>query len=156
MKRHPSLIPFSKHHHQALLLGQILQKNSPPYENIPADAKGKKEYFVSQHLELLKYHFDMEENLLFPFILNLTGDFRNFVDEIISEHRRMEILFEKIQNEADPKEAEDQLGKMLIAHVRKEERILFEDIQKKLNKNQLEELTKLTAGLDSTIGNCKI
>jgi iron-sulfur cluster repair protein YtfE (RIC family) len=156
MKRHTSLIPFSKHHHQALILGQILQKNSPPYENIPHDPKGKKEYFVSQHLDLLQYHFDMEENLLFPFISNLTDDFRIFIDEIISEHRRMEILFEKIQNETDTEESEDQLGKMLIAHVRKEERILFEDIQNKLNENQLEELTKLTAGLDSTIGNCKI
>lgn len=154
MKRHQSLTPFSKHHHQALILAQVLQKNSPKYENIPTDVFGKRQYFLSLHLDLLKYHFKAEEKILFPFIKKHSNKFDELIDEIISEHSKMEFLFEQIREEINLEDSEDQLGKMLIAHVRKEERILFEKIQNLLDENLLEELSKITSTIDSENNSC--
>lgn len=148
MKRHESLIPFSKHHHQALILAQILQKNSPKYQNIPNDVLGKREYFLSQHLNLLIYHFESEENILFQFIKKHTDKLNELIDVIISEHSQMNSLFKLIEAKENLEDSEDQLGKMLILHVRKEERILFEEIQKLLDNNLLNELNKLTSAIN--------
>lgn len=155
MKRHQSLIPFSKHNHQALILAQVLQKNSPKYENIPDDIWGKRTYFLSQHLDLLKYHFESEENILFTFIKKHSDKLNELIDEIISEHSQMNFLFKQIEAEENLEDSEDQLGKLLITHVRKEERVLFEEIQNLLDDKLLSELNKLTSAIDSENLSCK-
>ena len=41
MIRHSSIVSLSREHHGALILARLLQKDAPPYKNLPKDLKGK-------------------------------------------------------------------------------------------------------------------
>lgn len=155
MKRHQSLVAFSHHHHKALLLSQVLIKNSPPFKSLPNTPETKLKYLLNNHLDLLIYHFDLEEKLLFPFIQKITDRMNSIIDRILSEHKLVFNLIQKAKENLDLENTLDSLGKTLNAHIRFEERVLFEMIQKHLSSSELAELEKITSKIDS--GNsCKI
>lgn len=155
MKRHQSLFPFSHHHHKALLLAQVLMKNAPPFKNLPNTPGKKKEYLFNEHFDLLKYHFDAEEQILFPFIKKITEELNPTIEQILSEHKIIFGLIEKARANYELETTLDVLSRTLKDHVRLEERILFENIQQKLSQAELAELESITSKIDS--GNtCRI
>ena len=46
MKRHEALAPLSRDHHEALILSQLLKKDSPAYKGLPVTVEGKVNYAV--------------------------------------------------------------------------------------------------------------
>ena len=44
MKRHESLAPLSREHHEGLILAQLLKKGAPAYRGLPTDLAGKLSY----------------------------------------------------------------------------------------------------------------
>ncbi len=150
MKRHESLISLSRQHHDALILAQLIKKNSPPYKGLPTDTKGKREYTLYMFRDHLVPHFEAEELILIPFITGKDKTIDILSEEIVSEHKKITDLIEFIRIEKDTEENLDQLGNILSSHIRKEERELFEKIQIVFTRTQLKKLKIELSHLEKT------
>lgn len=118
LKRHESLKPLSRDHHQGLLLcwkiREGLKKNISP-ERI-------RSYTTFFYKTQLVPHFKYEEEEIFP----LLGDNNQFVKQALGQHQRLHALFTE---DYAPREAVEEIETALEDHIRFEERILFEQIQ---------------------------
>jgi iron-sulfur cluster repair protein YtfE (RIC family) len=128
IKRTESLKPFSRDHHHALLLCWKIQK----YVN----------WFYEIHL---LPHFEEEEKLLFPIL----GEENELVRKALEDHRRLKRLFEE---EAESERLLSLIEIKLAMHIRFEERVLFNEIQKTATVDQLESIKQL----HSNISFCEI
>jgi len=145
MKRHPALHPLSHDHHQGLILAQQLKKDAPQYKGMPLTLEGKKEYTLTFYKTELKKHFEDEEKILFPFVKSKNEDVDKLIEEIISEHRKMESLIKELHETDQLENVLDELGWLLEKHIRSEERELFGEIEKILSEDELEIIgTKLS------------
>jgi hemerythrin-like domain-containing protein len=131
MLRHPSLIPLSRQHHNGLALGvlgrRVLAEDRSP-DGVAAVARQVLDYF---DLELVN-HFEIEEQVVFP----ACGP-APVVGELVADHRALEAMIAELR--VTP--AEDLLEKFftrLTDHIRREERELFEEIQRTLPAEVLE------------------
>ncbi|MFI5238092.1 MAG: hemerythrin domain-containing protein [Ignavibacteriales bacterium] len=137
MKRHPALYTLSHDHHQGLILAQQLKKGTPQYKGMPDTLEGKKKYALSFYQSDLIKHFKDEEEILFPFVKNKNENIDEMILEIISEHRKMETLINKLGKSNQLENVLDELGWLLEKHIRKEERELFVEIEKVLSEDEL-------------------
>lgn len=126
IKRHIALQPLSREHHQGLLLSWKIREGLK--RNIePKRIKKYVDWFWENHLQ---EHFEFEEAYLFPIL----GRADNMVKRAKKEHRRLKRLFnsqERVGINLSLIEEE------LVAHIRFEERVLFNEIQKIADKEQL-------------------
>jgi len=144
IKRHKSLQPLSRDHHQGLILAQILKKGAPVYKGMPSTIEGKKEYTLLLYNSELVRHFKNEEEILFPLVKGKNSEVNKLTEEIINEHRQINQLIIEVQSTNELERKLDELGRLLENHIRKEERELFPKIEKILTEVQLFELeTKL-------------
>jgi len=126
MKRHPALEPFSRDHNDGLILARALEEGR---EGADSDAR------IAWDLEL-QDHFAEEERLLGPLCsAELSARLR-------AEHQDIERRIQALP--ADPKE----LGVLLDAHIRWEERELFPTIEAGASEAQLTELQRETNELE--------
>jgi iron-sulfur cluster repair protein YtfE (RIC family) len=173
MLRHPSLIPLSHQHQHALALCVTIDRalrsgptpSSGPAPDAGQDPPPARAPYAGQaplgsqvpsagpspeqtallarkaadlfEIEI-KNHFDIEERILFPAIREHLGSLP-LVDELIEEHRHLEALIARLP------ETLAEFGSTLSAHIRKEERDLFEDIQQRLSAQTLEQLKEKIA-----------
>lgn len=149
MKRHKSLIPLSRQHHDALLLAQLIKKDAPAYKGLPTDIKGKREYTLVTFRDHLVPHFEAEELILIPFVLGKHEKIDRLCEQIISEHQEISVLVELIRTEKNLETNLDKLGNLISLHVRKEERELFEIIQEVFTEEKLLKLEKELTHLEN-------
>ena len=142
MKRHPALHALSHDHHQGLILAQQLKKGAPQYKGMPSTLKDKKDYTISFYKTELVKHFQDEENILFPAVKNKNAEVDRLIAEIISEHRKMELLVSELEKTNRMEDVLDELGKLLEKHIRKEERELFVEIERVLNDKELTDISQ--------------
>ena len=142
MQRHKALIPLSHDHHHGLLLAQLIKKNAPEYKGLPKDLDGKINYMIDVYNFSLKNHFEDEEKILFPVIAGKDNLLDNLVYEIINEHRLLEKLIAELTTSKNQIELLDEIGKILDAHIRKEERDLFPKAQEVLTESELSAIEK--------------
>ena len=128
MKRHESLAPLSREHHDALILVRLLQRNAPLYKNLPTTLEDKTVYALNMYTDHLRAHFVKEEGMLDK-IKNIHPEIDRLAAEIFSEHETLTTAFVALRENESPVEALDSLGSALEAHIRKEERVLFPLIQ---------------------------
>lgn len=129
IKRDSSLQPLSREHHHGLLLCWKIRQGFKK----DIDANHIKKYcdwFWKNHL---KPHFETEENELF---IILNPDNEN-LKRALTEHRRISRLFE---SENDLVKTLSAIEEELENHIRFEERVLFNEIQKVATKEQLASL----------------
>ena len=124
MKRHPALIPLSREHQPALLLAQVLKKDAPAFNGMPATVADKAVFALKMYHANLQIHFAKEETI-FATIKNVHADIDTMVAEIISEHQQLTTTFLALDKTNNTVEELDALGNALDNHIRKEERILF-------------------------------
>jgi iron-sulfur cluster repair protein YtfE (RIC family) len=141
MKRHPSLQPLSREHHEVLIVAQLLRKDAPPYKGLPRDAGGRARYALDFYASHMVAHIYSEEKMLFPAISGFSTEIDRLITELQTEHSQIVSLFEQLRLGISPLETMDFLGKLLVMHVRKEERELFELIQRQVPGEVLEKLT---------------
>ena len=135
-RRHPSLIPLSHQHRDALGLAFRLHHPSPPG---PATAMTPASTPQSRASEMLDFytrhlagHFRAEEQALFPFLrARLASDPVRvaLLDDLVADHRRLETLRAAVaaaDGEATLAPALTAFADLLETHVRREERELFE------------------------------
>lgn len=134
MKRHESLTPFSREHHEGLLLAVRLQQGKQALEQLWShDPKWQAEYLVKFFDEHLEQHFDAEERFLFPYAEKTFGENARIVEWLKKEHADMKAEIEFFRN-PDENSLEEHLknfGFLLESHIRCEEREffpLFEDL----------------------------
>ena len=140
MKRHKSLIFISHDHYHGLQLGQLIKKNAPQLKNLPNDIEGKKNYTINFYENDLLHHFYLEENIILPAVKGRNKEIDKLFNELINEHREIEKTVESLKENTNIEDKLDKLGTLLQEHIRKEERILFEKIQKELSEEELQKL----------------
>jgi len=140
MKRHDSLVPLSRFHRRVLFLVLIAKKKSPPIKGYPRTLKGKKNYALSFYENELEAHFQFEEEKLLPNIRGKNKELDKLADEIVREHMELRKFFNVLLNGDNPEAELNDLSVALGKHIRKEERKLFQTIQKTLTSQELNQL----------------
>lgn len=139
IKRHKALQPLSRQHHFGLLFSWKLRKGFS--KNI--DIERMQEYAKWFYEHEIKPHFRDEEKYLFPIL----EEDNELVERALKEHRRIMRLFNDIKN---PEKSLSCLEEELDAHIRFEERILFNEIQKVATEAQLEKIEEIHNGLEKS------
>lgn len=142
MKRHESLAPLSREHHEALILAQLLKKTAPVYKGLPTGTADKIMYAKKMFLNTLQAHFKKEE-LLIDKVRHCHSEIEKIGKEICLEHKQLTVSFLSLGFSSDLQDGMDKLGNALDAHIRKEERVLFPLIQQHCPKEELEMLAFL-------------
>ena len=132
-KRHVSLQPLSREHHQALLLCWKFRQGF---------AKGVEPERMMKYAgwfwtTYLAPHFKAEEDVFFPI---LAKDHPGII-KALKQHKDLKAMFHS--KDSDVAYTLRQIAFELEQHIRFEERELFNDIQEKASPVQLESLTKL-------------
>lgn len=142
MKRHPSLIPISRQHHEGLITARLLREDAPPYKGLPTDPEGKKDYYLDFFLKHLQPHLQLEERVLFPFVRDRHPELDRLIGELELEHQQVQDQTGELRFGENMPEKLNRLGHLLENHIRKEERELFEKIQDLLPEEDLQELQR--------------
>ena len=142
MQRDRNLIPLSHQHQHALALCVQIERGLRSQHPDPQHWQQEiARLFESE----IRYHFEAEEKVLFPFAQRASS-LRDLVDELRIEHGS---LRQYAAGAAAGRLTVPELqlfSASLAAHVRKEERQLFEEIQEFFSA---EDLTRTGAELDS-------
>ena len=139
MKRHKSLAPLSREHHEALILAQLLKKGAPAYKDLPTDKEGKVMYALALFNEKMRSHFITEELMMDKLHIIADETLHEMSLEIRNDHRKISAMFSALSPESTESEL-DVLGKKLEEHIRKEERVIFPLIEKLATPELMEEL----------------
>lgn len=130
MKRHPALIPLSHDHHHALVEARRLRRAAGTPESAAVASE-----FVRFFSDETVGHFREEEELLFPLVVEF-DEARELLVQALLEHQRLHALTARLQRilttGADVSGVMRELGELLEAHVRLEERRLFPLIERHL------------------------
>jgi iron-sulfur cluster repair protein YtfE (RIC family) len=144
MLRDKNLIPLSRQHQHALALCVRIDRASPIGDIDLAAWQAE----VAQHFQSeIGFHFAAEEQVLFP-------EGRRFkelvplVEELLTDHAALRESFSKAAGGRMAAADLSEFGQRMSAHIRKEERQLFERMQERMSP---EELTLLGHALDEAL-----
>jgi hemerythrin-like domain-containing protein len=151
MLRDKNLIPLSRQHQHALALSVRIDRASPI-----ADAdRGAWQAEIVQHFQAeIKIHFAAEEQVLFPAARKFT-ELIPLVEELLAEHSKLREYFEAAENRELSAADLKAFAHSLAAHIRKEERQLFERLQEMMSCEALVALgEQLNLKLEGAVQAC--
>ncbi len=151
MLRNRSLIPLSHQHQRALALCVRIDRAQP----IPdVDLQAWQAEIEHQFEMEIKVHFAAEESVLFP-IARGFPELAQLVDELAVEHASLRESFSQADSGRMSAVNLPAFAQQLSAHIRKEERQLFERLQQLMSAEELADLGKrLEAALKDTEQSC--
>lgn len=153
MLRDKSLIPLSRQHQHALSLCVRIDRAQPIP---PQDLEGWHKAIERHFAEEINIHFSAEEKVLFPSARRFP-ELVPLVNELMADHARLRGLFAQAQRRTLSGKDIVLLAQKLSAHIRKEERQLFERMQELISAEQLASLgAKLDAALEEAVHVCEI
>jgi iron-sulfur cluster repair protein YtfE (RIC family) len=141
VKRHPALVPLSDDHHQELVQARRLARaaDGSPDERLEA-AAGYVAVFFTETIE----HFRREEETVFPLYAAQAETDAMLLARILREHMELHGLARELRAELAAEQVSPEtlqaLGALLHDHVRLEERVLFEEIQRVVPEAALDAL----------------
>lgn len=136
MLRDKSLIPLSHQHQHALALCVRIDRAQPiPPANLPLWLEEIKRDFGQE----FENHFSVEESVLFPAARQFP-EMIPLVDELIVDHAVLREFFSRASAGTMSHEALLDFATQMSKHIRKEERQLFERLQKLMTPKQLADL----------------
>jgi quercetin dioxygenase-like cupin family protein/hemerythrin-like domain-containing protein len=145
VKRHPSLVPLSHDHHHALVEARRLRRaaDAGDAERRQA-AAGFLRFFSTETIR----HFRQEEEQLFPVLVGDDGKADDLLVQALVEHQRIHALVGRLQDEVSAGGGDSstmrELGELLDAHARLEERRLFPLIEQVVGGEALSDLDLAT------------
>lgn len=139
IKRHKAIQSFSREHHFGLLVSWKIRQGFKK----EVDLKRIKRFTDWSFKTYIKPHFEGEEKYMFT----LLDDDNKLKKRAIAEHRRLERLF---NDKTDIKRALNLIEEELDAHIRFEERNLFNIIQEIANEEQLQQIEKFHKEIKET------
>jgi hemerythrin-like domain-containing protein len=132
MLRDKSLIPLSHQHHNGLALCVLTRRSLAEDRSAENVARLARRIIDRYEIELTN-HFAIEEQVLFPACQS------PLTEALVAEHRRIEALVERLRA-APEAETLAEFTELLRRHIRREEEELFEQIQRELPRETLEDL----------------
>jgi iron-sulfur cluster repair protein YtfE (RIC family) len=133
MLRDKSLIPLSRQHQHALALCVRIDRASPIGEaDLGAWQAEIKQRFQSE----ISIHFLAEESVLFPAGKKF-DELTPLIEELLRDHAVLRELFAKAEASNMTSADLSGFGLRMSAHIRKEERQLFERLQELMNQDEL-------------------
>jgi hemerythrin-like domain-containing protein len=133
MQRDKSLIPLSHQHQRALALCVRIDRA----QQIPeADLEAWQAEIARLFEQDITLHFAAEEDVLFPAARQFP-ELIPLVDDLIAEHIALRELFSQALARRMSAETLPAFAQRLSAHIRKEERQLFERLQQLLKSAEL-------------------
>jgi len=151
MLRDKSLIPLSHQHQRALALCVRIDRAQPiPDRDLEAWQAEIEQHFRQE----IGVHFSAEEQVLFPAARHFS-ELISLVDELIAEHALLRESFSRAEARNMTSEGLPAFAQQLSAHIRKEERQLFERMQQSMSREDLSVLgAKLNAALKDAAQFC--
>jgi hemerythrin-like domain-containing protein len=146
MLRDPNLIPLSRQHQHALALCVRLDRAIKAGR---IDVEPWQVEIQQQFESEIGVHFAAEEKELFPAAAHFP-EMQPLVAELIAEHALLRDYFERAANRSLDRQSLGAFGERLVQHIRKEERQLFESMQKVMT---VKELATLGIALDEALKN---
>jgi hemerythrin-like domain-containing protein len=144
MLRDKNLIPLSHQHQRALALCVRIDRAQP----IPLADLNAWQSEIEQHFEQeIEIHFSAEEQVLFPAARQFP-ELIPLVEELIADHAALRESFSQAKARSMSGKTLPAFAQHLSAHIRKEERQLFEQLQQFMSP---EELTTLGAQLEAAL-----
>lgn len=151
MLRDKNLIPLSRQHQHALALCVRIDRAQP----IPEKDSHSWQAEIEEHFEHeIKVHFAAEEAEIFPAARRFS-ELASLVEELLADHVSLREWFSQAEVRSLSAENLPVFANALSAHIRKEERQLFERLQELLSPDELEVLGKrLEAALANSQQTC--
>ena len=151
MLRDKSLIPLSHQHQKALALCVRIDRAQP----IPGTDLQAWQAEIQQRFEQeIKIHFSAEEHVLFPAARQF-ADLIPLVEELICDHASLRESFSQAAARGMSADSVPAFAQQLSAHIRKEERHLFERLQQLMNPKELAALgAQLEVALKDAAQSC--
>ncbi len=148
MKRDQALHALSHQHQHGLALAVIVNRGLDRDASDATVADFARKALVAWDVEL-NGHFQVEERELFPQAREVIAE-PALVDELLAEHRELEELIERLRR-APSRELLRAFAQALSAHIRSEERRLFEQLQQALGADAMAALgVRLDAAVSRT------
>jgi len=132
MKRDANLVPLSRQHFRALVLCMRIHRKR-------AQRAVLQQEMLELYAEDVRFHFRAEEKFLFPAARRLP-EAAPLVRELRAEHKKLRRAFGSARRRALKSEELVRFADLLEAHIRKEERRLFEECQKQMSEKELNAL----------------
>ena len=141
MKRHPALVGLSEdHHHELVQARRLLAAADAGAEERLRSASEYVLVFFTETVE----HFRREEETVFPLYARQPAHDAELLERVLREHMELHGLARALRAEVAADEVSGEtlaaLGSLLRAHVRLEERELFEDVQRVVPPGELDSL----------------
>lgn len=133
MLRDKSLVPLSRQHQHALALCVRIDRASP----IAAPELAAWQAEITQLCQTeIEIHFVAEEQVVFPAARRFP-QFAALLDDLMADHAALRAMFAEAQAQQMSPASLSAVGQRLSAHIRKEERQLFEGLQEVLSAEEL-------------------
>jgi hemerythrin-like domain-containing protein len=138
MLRDKNLVPLSHQHQRALALCVRLDRALQAGEVVPEPWQAEIQQTFEQEIAV---HFAAEEQELFPVAEGFT-ELQTVVKELVAEHAVLRDLFARSSGRSLDSSGLRTFADTLSGHIRKEERQLFEGLQKRLSPERMAALGK--------------
>jgi hemerythrin-like domain-containing protein len=151
MLRDKSLIPLSHQHQHALALCVRIDRAQP----IPSGDLQTWQTEIEQHFaQEIKIHFSAEEQVLFPAARQFPA-LAPLVKDLIADHAALREAFSQAEAGRMSSKSLPAFAQQLSVHIRKEERQLFECLQRWMTAKELAALgVQLEAALKDAAQSC--
>jgi hemerythrin-like domain-containing protein len=144
MLRDKALVPLSRQHQHALALCVRIDRAQPMAET---DLEFWQAEIAAHFQQEIRIHFAAEELVLFPAVRKF-NEWASLVEELSSEHMLLRKDFAQAEARSLSMEGVLAFAQRLSAHIRKEERQLFERMQELMSS---EEMAALGAVLEDKL-----
>jgi hemerythrin-like domain-containing protein len=152
-KRHPSLVPLSRDHHDGLMLAlRLRQGKKALLKDWSHDPAWQANYVVQFFRRHLVVHFEAEEKCLFPTMKKYSGESLTILETLLKQHEDMKARVERFKK-PDTINLEDELknfGDLLDRHIRIEEDDLFPLFEKSVPKEIAEDVGREILRIEKT------
>jgi hemerythrin-like domain-containing protein len=153
MLRDRNLIPLSHQHQHALALCVRIER---ALQAVPIDPGPWHAEIALDFEQEIQFHFTAEERVLFPAARQFV-ELGPLVDELIEEHGQLRRHFARAQEGTMDARELGEFARLLSSHIRKEERRLFEEMQKLLSEEELAAVgAELERVLQAAVRACRI
>jgi len=151
MLRDKNLVPLSRQHQHALALCVRLDRAIQAGE---VDVEAWQAEIAQQFEQEIGFHFAAEEKELFPAAVRFP-ELQPLVEELLAEHDFLRDYFSRASLRSLDLQSLGKFAEKLPQHIRKEERQLFEGMQKVMSAQELDALgTALDAALKNASSAC--
>jgi hemerythrin-like domain-containing protein len=133
MLRDKNLVPLSRQHQHALALCVRIDRAK---KNGVLHAEAWQAEVALIFEQEIRYHFEAEEKDVFPRCAKFE-ELHGLVNELLAEHAELRQFFARAKESTLDAASLTALGEKLSAHIRKEERQLFERLQKLVGAEEL-------------------